>query len=29
MIGTTRLRFVALLCGLLMIVVAASGDEPK
>ena len=29
MIGTTRLRFVALLCGLLMIVVEAAGDEPK
>jgi predicted esterase len=29
MIGATRLRFVALLCGLLMMVVEAVGDEPK
>ena len=29
MIGATRLRFVVLLCGLLVNVVAAAGDEPK
>ncbi len=29
MIGATRLRVVVLLCGLLMNVVAAAGDEPK
>ena len=29
MIGTTRLCFVAVLCGLLMMVVEATGDEPK
>ena len=29
MISTTRSRFVAVLCGLLMIVVDAAGDEPK
>jgi hypothetical protein len=29
MAGTTRLRFVALLCGLLMFVIVAKGDVPK
>jgi len=29
MIGATQLRFVVLLCGLLMNFLAAVGDEPK